>query len=56
MRFAVVGAGVVGCLVAALAARLPGTRVELIKRLSNAGLGYLLAPRVLEEARAKRAG
>ena len=28
----------------------------LIKRLSNAGLGYLLAPRVLEEARAKRAG
>ena len=29
-RIAVVGAGVVGCLVAALAARLPGTRVELI--------------------------
>jgi glycine/D-amino acid oxidase-like deaminating enzyme len=30
-RIAVVGAGVVGCLVAALAARLPGTR-ELIDR------------------------
>jgi len=29
-RIAVVGAGVVGCLVAALAARIPGTRVELI--------------------------
>ncbi|MGH8620324.1 MAG: zinc-dependent alcohol dehydrogenase [Burkholderiales bacterium] len=29
-RIAVVGAGVVGCLVAALAARLPGARVELI--------------------------
>jgi threonine dehydrogenase-like Zn-dependent dehydrogenase len=29
-RVAVVGAGVVGCLVAALAARLPGARVELI--------------------------
>lgn len=29
-RVAVVGAGVVGCLVAALAARLPGVRVELI--------------------------
>jgi len=29
-RIAVVGAGVVGCLVAALAARLPGVRVELI--------------------------
>src|SRR5260370_25449238 len=27
---AVVGAGVVGCLAAALAARLPGTRVELV--------------------------
>lgn len=29
-RIAVVGAGTVGCLVAALCARLPGTRVELI--------------------------
>jgi threonine dehydrogenase-like Zn-dependent dehydrogenase len=29
-RIAVVGAGVVGCLAASLAARLPGTRVELI--------------------------
>ncbi len=29
-RIAVVGAGVVGCLAAALAARLPGVRVELI--------------------------
>lgn len=29
-RVAVVGAGVVGCLVAALAARIPGVRVELI--------------------------
>lgn len=29
-RIAVVGAGVVGCLVAALAARVPGTRVTLI--------------------------
>lgn len=29
-RIAVVGAGVVGCLVAALAARMPGVRVELI--------------------------
>lgn len=29
-RIAVVGAGVVGCLVASLAARLPGTTVELI--------------------------
>ena len=29
-RVAVIGAGVVGCMVAALAARLPGTRVELI--------------------------
>lgn len=29
-RIAVIGAGVVGCMVAALAARLPGTRVELI--------------------------
>jgi NADPH:quinone reductase-like Zn-dependent oxidoreductase len=29
-RIAVVGAGVVGCLVAALAARVPGTQVELI--------------------------
>ena len=29
-RIAVVGAGVVGCLIAALAARPPGTRVELI--------------------------
>ena len=29
-RIAVVGAGVVGCLVAALAARLPGVRVELV--------------------------
>jgi len=29
-RIAVVGAGVVGCLVAALAARIPGVRVELI--------------------------
>lgn len=29
-RIAVVGAGVVGCLVASLAARLPGTRVELV--------------------------
>ena len=29
-RIAVVGAGTVGCLVAALAARLPGVRVELI--------------------------
>lgn len=29
-RIAVVGAGVVGCLVASLAAQLPGTRVELI--------------------------
>ncbi len=29
-RIAVVGAGVVGCLAAALAARLPGTRVELV--------------------------
>lgn len=38
------------------AAALKSTRVELIKRLSNAGLGYLLAPRVLEEAQAKRAG
>ena len=31
-RIAVVGAGVVGCLVAALAARMPGVRVELIDR------------------------
>jgi len=29
-RIAIVGAGVVGCLVASLAARLPGTRVELV--------------------------
>lgn len=29
-RLAIVGAGVVGCLVASLAAKLPGTRVELI--------------------------
>lgn len=29
-RISVIGAGVVGCLVAALAARLPGTEVELI--------------------------
>jgi threonine dehydrogenase-like Zn-dependent dehydrogenase len=29
-RIAVVGAGTVGCLVAALAAKIPGTRVELI--------------------------
>jgi NADPH:quinone reductase-like Zn-dependent oxidoreductase len=29
-RIAIVGAGVVGCLVASLAAKLPGTRVELI--------------------------
>jgi len=29
-RIAVIGAGVVGCLVAALAARMPGVRVELI--------------------------
>jgi NADPH:quinone reductase-like Zn-dependent oxidoreductase len=29
-RIAVIGAGVVGCLAAALAARLPGTRVELV--------------------------
>ena len=29
-RIAVVGAGVVGCLVAALAARIPGTRVEMV--------------------------
>lgn len=29
-HIAVVGAGVVGCLVAALAARIPGTRVELV--------------------------
>lgn len=29
-RIAVVGAGVVGCLVAALAARMPGTRVQLV--------------------------
>jgi NADPH:quinone reductase-like Zn-dependent oxidoreductase len=29
-RIAVVGAGVVGCLAASLAARLPGTRVELV--------------------------
>lgn len=29
-RLAIVGAGVVGCLVAALAAKIPGTRVELI--------------------------
>ena len=29
-RIAVIGAGVVGCLVAALAARIPGTQVELI--------------------------
>jgi 2-desacetyl-2-hydroxyethyl bacteriochlorophyllide A dehydrogenase len=29
-RIAVIGAGVVGCLVAALAARVPGVRVELI--------------------------
>lgn len=29
-RISVVGAGVVGCLVASLAARLPGTRVELV--------------------------
>jgi threonine dehydrogenase-like Zn-dependent dehydrogenase len=29
-RIAVVGAGVIGCLVAALAARIPGTKVELV--------------------------
>ncbi len=29
-RIAIVGAGVVGCLVAALAAKVPGTRVELV--------------------------
>ena len=29
-RIAVVGAGVIGCLAAALAARIPGTRVELV--------------------------
>lgn len=29
-RIAVVGAGTIGCLIAALAARIPGTRVELI--------------------------
>ena len=29
-RIAVIGAGVVGCLVASLAAKLPGTRVELV--------------------------
>jgi threonine dehydrogenase-like Zn-dependent dehydrogenase len=31
-RIAVVGAGVVGCLAAALAARIPGTRVEVVDR------------------------
>ncbi|HWE73825.1 MAG TPA: zinc-binding alcohol dehydrogenase [Stellaceae bacterium] len=29
-RIAVIGAGVVGCLIASLAAKLPGTRVELV--------------------------
>ena len=29
-RIAIVGAGVVGCLIASLAAKIPGTRVELI--------------------------
>jgi NADPH:quinone reductase-like Zn-dependent oxidoreductase len=29
-RMAIVGAGVVGCLIASLAAKLPGTRVELV--------------------------
>jgi threonine dehydrogenase-like Zn-dependent dehydrogenase len=38
-RIAVVGAGVVGSLMAALAARLPGTRVELVD--SDAGRAHL---------------
>ncbi|HXR87828.1 MAG TPA: zinc-binding alcohol dehydrogenase [Stellaceae bacterium] len=48
-RIAVVGAGVVGCLIAALAAKIPGTRVELIdidpRRAPNAaalGCGFAM--------------
>jgi NADPH:quinone reductase-like Zn-dependent oxidoreductase len=48
-RIAVVGAGVVGCLAASLAARLPGTRVELIDVIPAraplaAALGCRFAP------------
>jgi NADPH:quinone reductase-like Zn-dependent oxidoreductase len=48
-RIAVIGAGVVGCCVAALAAKLPGTRVELIdidprRAAIAAALGCRFAP------------
>ncbi len=43
-RIAVIGAGVVGCLVAALAARLPGARVTLIdKNPARAAIAAALA-------------
>lgn len=48
-RVSVVGAGVVGCLVAFLAARLPGTQVELVdvlpaRAVTAAALGVSFAP------------
>lgn len=48
-RIAVIGAGVVGCCIAALAAKLPGTRVELIdidprRAATAAALGCRFAP------------
>jgi DNA-binding NtrC family response regulator len=38
------------------AAALGSSRDELVRRLGNAGLGYLLRPHVLDAARAGRAG
>jgi threonine dehydrogenase-like Zn-dependent dehydrogenase len=56
-RVAVVGAGVVGCLVAALAARLPGARVELVDRepgrravAAALGCGFALPDEAVPEA------
>jgi threonine dehydrogenase-like Zn-dependent dehydrogenase len=56
-RIAVVGAGVVGCMAAALAARMPGTRVELIdvdarraKIASHLGCAFALPSEAAPEA------
>ncbi len=56
-RIAVVGAGVVGCMAAALAARVPGTRVELIdvdqrraQVAAHLGCAFALPPAAAPEA------
>lgn len=56
-RIAVVGAGVVGCMAAALASRIPGTRVELIdvdprraKVAAHLGCAFALPPEAARDA------